>query len=145
MRNVLRKFFFATPVARLIALVALGYTFYYLYWRTFNSLNMDALWFSVPLLLVEIHGAINSVLFMFMTWNLKPVPHSGAPVGRTVDIFIPTYNEDLSILRMTILGALNVRYRHETWVLDDGRRPELRDLCEAMDVHYLTRPDNQYH
>ncbi len=145
LRSLLRNFLFATPVARLVALAALFYTFYYLYWRTFNSLNMNVLWFSIPLLLAEVHGAINSILFMFMTWDLKPVPHSAAPRERTVDIFIPTYNEDLSILRMTILGALNVHYPHETWVLDDGRRPKLRELCETMGVHYLTRADNTHH
>ena len=145
MRKLLPGIFFATPVARLLALGALFYTFYYLYWRVGHSLNLDALWFSVPLLLAEVHGAISFMLFMFMTWDLKPVPHAAAPGGRTVDIFIPTYNEDLSILRMTILGALNVHYPHETWVLDDGRRPALRQLCESMGAHYLTRADNKYH
>jgi cellulose synthase (UDP-forming) len=145
MRKLLPGILFATPVARLLALVALFYTFYYLSWRVGYSLNPDALWFSVPLLLAEVQGAINFILFMFMTWDLKPVPHPAAPRGRTVDIFIPTYNEDLSILRMTILGALNVRYPHETWVLDDGRRPALRELCEEMGVHYLTRADNRHH
>ncbi len=46
---------------------------------------------------------------------------------------------------MTILGALNVRYPHETWVLDDGRRPELQRLCDEMGVHYLTRSNNKHH
>jgi len=145
MRNLLRSFFFMAPIARLLALVALFYTFYYLYWRVYNSLNMDALWFSLPLLLVEMYGAINFVLFIFVTWDQKPIAHPAAPRRRSVDIFIPTYNEDLSILRMTILGALKVQYPHETWVLDDGRRPAMRQLCETMDVHYLTRPDNTYH
>ncbi len=145
MKRALRQILSATPVARLIAVIALIYTFYYLYWRVHYSLNLDALWFSLPLLLAEIHGTLNFILFCFMTWDVKPVPHPPAPRGRTVDIFIPTYNEDLSILRMTILGALNVRYPHETWVLDDGRRPALRDLCAEMGVYYLTRPDNKYH
>lgn len=145
MNNRARSLFFAVPISRTIALLALFYTIYYLVWRATSSLNMDALWFSLPLLLIEIYGAINSALFLFMTWDLKPVPHATAPLGRTVDIFIPTYNEDLSILRMTILGALNVQYPHETWVLDDGRRPALHQLCEAMHVHYLTRPDNKFH
>ena len=145
MRNIVKNTLFAKPIARVIALVALFYTFYYLWWRTFNSLNIAMLWFSLPLLFAEIHGAINSFLFMFMTWDQKPVAHPAAPAGRTVDIFIPTYNEDLSILRMTILGAKNVQYPHETWVLDDGRRPELRELCESMGVHYLTRENNAHH
>src|SRR5579859_642528 len=145
MRNVLRSFFFSTAVARSVALIALFYTIYYLYWRLFDSLNMDALWFSLSLLVVEVHGAINATLFLFMSWDLRPIAYTAPPQGRTVDIFIPTYNEDLSILRMTILGALNVSYPHETWVLDDGRRPELCQLCQTMGVHYLTRPDNTYH
>ncbi len=144
-RYVMRHILFLTPVARAIALIALVYTFYYLYWRAAYSLNLDALWFSVPLLLVEIHGTLNFMLFFFMTWHTRPVPHPAAPWGRSVDIFIPTYNEDLPILRMTILGALNVRYPHETWILDDGRREALRDLCAEMGVHYLTRPDNAHH
>ena len=145
MRNVLRSFFFSTAVARSVALITLFYTIYYLYWRSFDSLNMDALWFSLPLLVVEVHGAVNASLFLFMSWDLRPIACPVAPKGRTVDIFIPTYNEDLSILRMTILGALNVSYPHETWVLDDGRREELSQLCQTMGVHYLTRPDNTYH
>ena len=145
MEKVLRGILFTTPVARLLAFLALLYTFYYLYWRTQYSLNLDALWFALPLLLAEMHGTVNFILFVFMTWDVRPVPHAQARRGRTVDIFIPTYNEDLSILRMTILGALNVRYPHETWVLDDGRRPALRELCETMGVHYLTRPDNKHH
>lgn len=135
----------ATTVARVIAALALVYTAYYLHWRARYSLNTDALWFSLPLLLAEVHGTLNFILFYFMTWDVRPIPRPQAPPGRTVDIFIPTYNEDLSILRMTILGALNVRYPHETWVLDDGRRPALRALCDEMGVHYLTRPDNTHH
>jgi cellulose synthase (UDP-forming) len=131
--------------ARLLAVVALIYTFYYLYWRVRYSFNLDALWFSLPLWLAEVHGAFNFILFVFMTWDVKPTPVPPVLPGRTVDIFIPTYNEDLSVLRMTILGALNVRYPHETWVLDDGRRPELQQLCAEMGVHYLTRPDNRHH
>jgi cellulose synthase (UDP-forming) len=144
-RSFVRQILLAPPVARAIALIALAYTFYYLYWRAAYSLNLDALWFSVPLLLVEMQGTLNAMLFYFMTWHIKPIPHPPAPWGRSVDIFIPTYNEDLSILRMTILGAINVRYPHETWVLDDGRRAALRDLCVEMGVHYLTRPNNTHH
>ena len=145
MYRKIQSIFYTTSISRVVALLALFYTSYYLVWRATSSLNMDALWFSLPLLLIELYGAINFALFLFMTWDLEPVPHPAAPLGRTVDIFIPTYNEDLSILRMTILGALNVSYPHETWVLDDGRRPTLRELCETMHVHYLTRPDNKFH
>ncbi len=145
MRKQAPKLLVPPVVARLLAVLALLYTLYYLYWRVRYSFNLDALWFSLPLWLAEVHGAINFIPFVFMTWDVKPTPVPPVLPGRTVDIFIPTYNEDLSVLRMTILGALNVRYPHETWVLDDGRRPELQHLCAEMGVHYLTRPDNRHH
>src|SRR5947209_5581694 len=145
MRNAFRRIFFSTFSARLLGVVALLYTLYYLYWRSRYSLNIDALLLSLPLLLAEFQGTFNFALFLLMTWDVTPVPHDPAPPGHSVDILIPTYNEDLSILKMTILGALNVSYPHKTWVLDDGRRPAMRQLCQEMGVEYLTRPDNKHH
>jgi cellulose synthase (UDP-forming) len=61
----------------------------------------------------------------------------------SVDIFIPTYNEPIEILEKTITGALSVDYPNFlVWVLDDGRRPWLREFCEQKGVGYLTRGDN---
>jgi len=145
MRNAFRRIFFSTFSARLLGVVALLYTLYYLYWRSRYSLNIDALFLSLPLLLAEFQGTFNFALFLLMTWDVTPVPHGAAPPDHSVDILIPTYNEDLSILKMTILGALNISYPHKTWVLDDGRRPAMRQLCQEMGVEYLTRPDNKHH
>jgi len=128
----------------LMTVLAFLYTSYYLYWRAHDSLNHAALWLALPLLLVEIHGALNFILFAFMAWDIPPVPAAPPLPDRAVDIFIPTYNEDLAILRLTILGALNVRYPHQTWVLDDGRRPAVHALCVDLGAHYLTRPDNAH-
>ena len=63
----------------------------------------------------------------------------------SVDIFIPTYNEPFEILEKTIIGALCLDYSNfKLWVLDDGRRPWLKDFCETKGVGYLTRPDNAH-
>src|SRR5258708_38065986 len=62
-----------------------------------------------------------------------------------IDILIPTYNEDESILARSIIGALGVDYpRVRVWVLDDGRRAWLEQFCESRGVMYLTRPDNRH-
>jgi len=62
-----------------------------------------------------------------------------------VDILITTYNEDESILARTIIGALGVEFPGvRVWVLDDGRRAWLEQLCASKGAHYLTRPDNQH-
>lgn len=63
----------------------------------------------------------------------------------SVDIFIPTYNEELEVLERTIAGAMNLDYPNfEVWVLDDGRREWLRAYCEERYVGYITRPDNAH-
>ena len=47
-----------------------------------------------------------------------------------VDVFLCTYNEDLDVLEGPILAASNMDYPNFTvWVLDDGRRPWLRDFA----------------
>ncbi|HEX2655323.1 MAG TPA: glycosyltransferase [Xanthobacteraceae bacterium] len=61
----------------------------------------------------------------------------------SVDVYIPTYNEPLEVLEKTIIGALCLDYPNfNVWVLDDGRRPWLKNFCETHGAGYLTRPDN---
>lgn len=65
----------------------------------------------------------------------------------TVDVFIPTYNEPLSVLERAIVGALALDYpaeKLEIYVLDDGRRDWLRDFCDTKEVNYVTRADNAH-
>lgn len=65
----------------------------------------------------------------------------------TVDVFIPTYNEPMSVLERTIVGACALDYPKDKlriYVLDDGRREWLKQFCEAKGVTYVTRPDNAH-
>jgi len=74
--------------------------------------------------------------------RLRNMPPGALP---SVDVYIPTYNEPLEILEKTILGALCLDYPNfKIWVLDDGRRPWLKDFCAAKGVGYITRPDNAH-
>ncbi|MGH2703892.1 MAG: glycosyltransferase [Actinomycetota bacterium] len=117
----------------------------YLVWRLTASLNTHALWFSLPLWGAEAFGFVAAILFFFSVWNpwRREAPPAPRP-GQTVDIFVPTYNEPLWIVRRTLMGAVSVAYPHETYLLDDGRRPEMERLAEEVGAHYLTRPDNAH-
>ncbi len=62
-----------------------------------------------------------------------------------VDVLIATYNEELPILERTIVGALAMRHPNvRIWVLDDGRREWLRELCLRLGVNHLTRANNAH-
>ncbi len=54
MRNVFGRIFYSSFFARLLGAATLLFTVYYLYWRARYSLNLDALFLSVPLLLAEL-------------------------------------------------------------------------------------------
>jgi cellulose synthase (UDP-forming) len=63
----------------------------------------------------------------------------------SVDVFIPTYNESIEVLEKTITGALCIDYPNfKIWILDDGRRPWLLDLCKSKGIGYLTRAENTH-
>jgi len=120
------------------------YIAYYIYWRATNTINELAVVFSVILLIAEIQGAINFLLFSMMTWKLTQKRTHKKLDGHSVDIFVPTYNEDVSVLEATLVGCLNIRMDHKTYVLDDGKRDEVRQLAVRLGANYLTREDNKH-
>jgi len=68
-----------------------------------------------------------------------------AQQGPLVDVLICTYNESRAILERTIIGATAIDYpNYRVWVLDDGKREWLKELCEHKDCRYLRRSDNAH-
>ncbi len=57
----------------------------------------------------------------------------------SVDVFITTYGEPIPVIRETVIAALAIRGSHLTWVLDDGRSDELRDVVEELGARYVRR------
>lgn len=66
----------------------------------------------------------------------------------TIDVFICTYNEDITILAKTIMAAKKLDYPKNKFivhVLDDGNRSELKELCHNFfNVNYISREKNLY-
>jgi cellulose synthase (UDP-forming) len=74
--------------------------------------------------------------------GLRVLPQEDLP---SVDVYIPTYDESLEVLEKTITGAISLDYPNfKVWLLDDGRRPWLREYCNTKGVGYLTRGDNTH-
>ena len=112
----------------------------YVVWRWLFSVNWSAWWIAVPLVVAETYSLIDSMLFGLTMWRWRrraaPPP---PPEGRTVDVFVTTYNEPVELVLATAEAASCIRYPHETWILDDGERPELERAAAELGVRYMTR------
>jgi len=143
-----------------LATINLALGAWYLHWRWTDSLNFDAVWFAIPLVVAESCAYFGLLLFTFNLWKTEDRPRRPAPrtlseisedfVGEdrelSVDIFFPTYDEDPELVKLSVVDALAVRYPHDIdikiHVLDDGKRPEMAAVAKDLGVSYLTRESN---
>ena len=84
-------------------------------------------------------GAIMARELEDAPWSWPMLLHE-KPVS--VDVFITVYGEDLGIIESTARAAVAMRGRHETWILDDGRSDDVRDLAARLGVRYVRRLSN---
>lgn len=132
---------FKLAIARVAMVLAAVFTLRYFYWRLFHTMNPAAKLFFYAFIIAEGLSFLESALFYFTAWSPTRYSRPAPLRGRTVDVFIPTYNEPVDLLRETVLCAVNMRYPHKTCILDDGQRPEVRSLAEEFDCGYITRED----
>ncbi|HEY4297177.1 MAG TPA: UDP-forming cellulose synthase catalytic subunit, partial [Paraburkholderia sp.] len=126
----------------------------YLYWRLTQTLSFTStldMTFGYLLLLAEGYAVLMLLCSYFQTlWPLhrRPAPlPADSSAWPTVDVYIPTFNEPLQVVRQSVLAATLLDWpagKLRVYVLDDGRRDEFRQFCEEAGVDYLTRPDNAH-
>lgn len=151
-RSSLKK---RTLLFRYLAEINLILGAWYLQWRITNSINFDALWLSIPLLLAEIYSYVGGVMFVIGLWRplvrqiksleqmKPPLPTSNWP---TVDVFIACYNEPPEIVEQTARAALAIDYpttKLRVYVLDDGNSPDMRAMSERLGIEDLQSPSLQ--
>jgi cellulose synthase (UDP-forming) len=142
---------YATLVMIMLSVIASGR---YMFWRltttTVWTHPLDAIWGGL-LVIAELYATLVLLLGYFQTsWPLhrkpQPLPASRAD-WPTIDVFIPTYNEPLSVVKPTIYAALALDYPADKLaihVLDDGRRADFRAFCEEVGVHWTIRSHNRH-
>ena len=128
----------------------------YAYWRIWQTVNYVTrgetvhwldLFFVCLLLLAECYAFIELYLGYFQTsWLLhrKPMPlPEDVAEWPAVDVYIPTYNEPLELVRRTVLAAINIDWpadRFHVYILDDGNREAFRLFAAEVGCGYLARP-----
>lgn len=132
----------------------------YLYYRSQYTLNFGN-WISTLFCLLlfgaELYAILTLLLSYFQTLKLRDrqsVPLDAVPPEQwpTVDVYIPTYNEEIEIVRKTVLGAIEIDYavgKKQVYVLDDGRkyperRAELQLMCDELGCELLVRDNNDH-
>lgn len=133
----------------------------YAYWRFsetyrhlagagWSNIGWDVIFVGL-LLLAEVYAIVILLLGYFQ--SLKPLGRPAMPLPRnleewpSVDVFIPTYNEPLDVVRPTVLAALCIDWPAEkiqVFILDDGRRAEFKEFAEECGCGYMIRPDNKH-
>ncbi|WP_414566244.1 MULTISPECIES: glycosyltransferase [unclassified Anabaena] len=148
-RSSLKK---RTLLFRYLAEINLIFGAWYLHWRITNSINFDALWLSIPLLLAEIYSYFGGVMFVIGLWRplvrqiksldrlTPPIPTSDWP---TVDVFVTCYNEPPEIVEATAKAALAMDYptiKLRVYILDDGNSQQMRTMSERLCIEDLQSP-----
>jgi cellulose synthase (UDP-forming) len=140
----------------IVALTVLLLGLRYLVWRFFNAFDLDTdVHFMLRMLSFTVEMCVYSNSLLFILQTALPTDRSSEADKAekavlsgeflpSVDIFIPTYNEDVHMLRRTVIGCQAIDYPNKTiYLLDDTRRPQVRKLAEELGCHYCDRPDNK--
>jgi cellulose synthase (UDP-forming) len=129
---------------RAVVAVALVWGTTYLVWRLVDTRQGSQPVLFVVLFACEVFGLAALASFAFLAWRVPTPTRPEIGWRPTVDVFVCTYDEGLDVLGATLVGCDRITYPHTTWVLDDGRRPDVRSLAERFGVRYLARPTNEH-
>lgn len=141
----------------IIVFTSLFFMIRYFWWRSTSTLNLsDSVnsIFSISLFLIEIAFIFSPFWQTILTLNIKSRKPQADRMEEavkqgiyqpTVDILIPSYNEPLEVVKRTIVGCQAMVYNHKKiYLLDDGDRQEIKELCAELDCNYITR-ENRLH
>lgn len=157
----------------IFAMLGVAISLRYLLWRVAHTLDgsdIIGLLLAYMLFFAEVYYFALQLIGLFV--NIVPYNRPVLTLADvdssvalpSIDILVPSYNEEATLLEVTLRAARQVEYRgqKEVYLLDDGgtdqrihdpdpakaaaarkRRTELKQLCRKLGCHYLTRPKNE--
>lgn len=138
----------------LMIMISVTVSLRYIYWRLTTSIDFDSFLdalFGWGLVFAELYALVVLLLGYLQTSMPLKRPTAIIPSDQsswpTVDVYIPTYAEDLDVVRLTVLAAMSMDWpadKLRIYLLDDGRREIFREFAAEVGVHYLTRSNNAH-
>lgn len=124
--------------------------FHYLHspWSAPNLIDAS---FMILLLCAELYSFL--ILLLGYMQGIAPLKRRPVPMPKdtstwpSVDVFIPTYNEPLELVRTTALAATLIDWPAEKLrvvILDDGEREEFRAFAEEAGISYVARTEHSH-
>lgn len=147
------RLFKAYWVTYFLMALSLFSTARYAWWRATETLGFnspDFHWYDLTLTLIlfaaEVYAWIVLVLGFLQTANplkRKPLALPSSPSDwPVVDVYIPTYNEPIDVVRPTVLAAMQMDWpadKLNVCLLDDGIRDEFREFARDIGIQYIIR------
>ncbi|CCP04888.1 cellulose synthase catalytic subunit [Erwinia amylovora Ea644] len=126
----------------------------YIYWRASETLHFNSeveAILGIGLFIAELYVWLILILgYLQTSWPLKrtiqPLPDD-VSLWPTVDVYVPSYNESLDVVRDTVLAAQCIDYPQDkikVYLLDDGKRSEFARFAADAGVGYITRDNNSH-
>lgn len=141
-----KKLLYTLIIVVFIAMV----TRYFIWW--IQPQHIPTNWYNSPLHIIDIIlfslltfvvfiGSLASTAVWFPFWfSSRPnylIPPKGFRVA-FLTCFVPG-KEPISMLKKTLNAIKNVRYPHDTWVLDEGNSREVKDICGKIGAYHFSR------
>lgn len=126
----------------------------YAWWRVSYTLHFESYTEAILgycLLAAEFYTWLIVLLgFIQAAWPLKrealSLPEDNS-LWPTVDIYIPTYNEPMSVVEPTVLAAMGLDWPKEKiniYLLDDGKRENFKEFAQNLGIGYIIRNNNNH-
>jgi cellulose synthase (UDP-forming) len=152
--NKIEKLDKLSPLALTMVIFSIFSAFYYLaYLLVIGETGNNLLY--LFFILIEFYVVITSV---FAWWTIifhdKDTKKNSFELVKSynlekfkdkkIAVLIPCYTEPLEIIEKVVRAAKEIKFPHEVYIGDDGKREELKELANGLGVNYVVRPDNSF-
>jgi cellulose synthase (UDP-forming) len=130
-----------------LIILQMVFLFYYIGWW-FHPVRAEFHTVSRSLFVVlSVIGVFDTAFYLYiwrLLWFMKKPRLVKAEPGYKVAIVTTYVKADTpTLMKDTLLAMKDVRYQHETFVLDEEDDDEIKRICEELGVQYFTRRRNK--